>query len=439
MPAPRAVPSVSSDLPVLRDPAGLPTLPPIAEPGQPWQAIDTPALVLVLDAFERNLQRMQQAADRAGVALRPHAKAHKCPDIALAQMTRGAVGICCQKVSEALPFLRAGVADIHISNEIAGPAKATLLARMARHARISVCVDAVVQVRALAEAAEREQSGMTVLVELDIGQGRCGVADADAALRLAERIAAQPRLSFGGLQAYHGGIQHVRDHAARREAAARAAERAGAVAARLAAAGAPCQVVTGGGSGSVEFDLASGVFTEIQPGSYVFMDGDYGSNEGVAASGTGGGIGGGIDGGGAAEALRFEHSLFIATTVMSTAAQGQVVVDAGLKSMAVDSGLPWVWERNTGERNAGERHGGQFGGGRRSTRLAYVAANDEHGIVRPVPAAGGELPALPQLGEPLWLVPGHCDPTLNLYDTLVGVRDGKVESLWPISARGLSR
>lgn len=98
MPAPRAVPSAPSDLPVLRDPAGLPTLPPIAEAGQPWQTIDTPALVLVLDAFERNLQRMQQAADRAGVALRPHAKAHKCPDIALAQMTRGAVGICCQKV-----------------------------------------------------------------------------------------------------------------------------------------------------------------------------------------------------------------------------------------------------------------------------------------------------------------------------------------------------
>jgi len=430
MPDHRPVPSAATDLPVLRDPAGLPALPPIAEPGQPWQAIDTPALVLELDAFERNLQRMQQAADRAGVALRPHAKAHKCPDIALAQMTRGAVGICCQKVSEALPFLRAGVADIHISNEIAGPAKAMLLARMARHARISVCVDAVVQVRALAEAAEREQSGLTVLVELDIGQGRCGVADADAALRLAERIAAQPRLSFGGLQAYHGGIQHVRDHAARREAAARAAERAGAVAARLAAAGAPCQVVTGGGSGSVEFDLASGVFTEIQPGSYVFMDGDYGSN----ARGDDG----------AAEALRFEHSLFIATTVMSTAAQGQVVVDAGLKSMAVDSGLPWVWERNGGERNGvdhngADRSGGERNGGMRSTRLAYVAANDEHGIVRPVPAVGGEMPALPQLGEPLWLVPGHCDPTLNLYDTLVGVRDGKVESLWPISARGLSR
>ncbi len=424
MPDHRSVPSAPTDLPVLRDPAGLPALPPIAEPGQPWQAIDTPALVLVLDAFERNLERMQQAADRAGVALRPHAKAHKCPDIALAQMTRGAVGICCQKVSEALPFLRAGIADIHISNEIAGPAKATLLARMARHARISVCVDAVVQVRALAEAAEREQSGLTVLVELDIGQGRCGVADADAALRLAERIAAQPRLSFGGLQAYHGGIQHVRDHAARREGAARAAERAGAVAARLAAAGAPCQVVTGGGSGSVEFDLASGVFTEIQPGSYVFMDGDYGSNARGDES--------------AAQALRFEHSLFIATTVMSTAAQGQVVVDAGLKSMAVDSGLPWVWQHG-GQPSGGQPSGGQRDRGTRSTRLAYVAANDEHGIVRPVPGAGGEKPALPQLGEPLWLVPGHCDPTLNLYDTLVGVRDGKVESLWPISARGLSR
>ncbi len=425
MPDRRCVPSAPTDLPVLRDPAGLPALPPIAEPGQPWQAIDTPALVLELDAFERNLQRMQQAADRAGVALRPHAKAHKCPDISLAQMMRGAVGICCQKVSEALPFLRAGIADIHISNEIAGPAKATLLARMARHARISVCVDAMVQVRALAEAVEREQSGLTVLVELDIGQGRCGVADADAALRLAERIAAQPRLSFGGLQAYHGGIQHVRDHAARREAAARAAERAGRVATRLATAGAPCQVVTGGGSGSVEFDLASGVFTEIQPGSYVFMDGDYGSNARGDDS--------------AAQALRFEHSLFIATTVMSTAAQGQVVVDAGLKSMAVDSGLPWIWETNSGERHSGERHSGQRDGGTRSTRLAYVAANDEHGIVRPVPGAGGELPSLPQLGEPLWLVPGHCDPTLNLYDTLVGVRDGKVESLWPISARGLSR
>lgn len=380
----------------------VPTLPPVAEAGAPVARIDTPALVLELDAFERNLDRMQRAADAAGVKLRPHAKAHKTPAIALAQLARGAVGVCCQKVSEALPFVAAGVPDIHISNEIASPAKAQPLARLARHATLSVCVDDAAQIGWLAEAAEREAVGLGVLIEVDIGQGRCGVADADAVQRLLESLARHPRLAFRGLQAYHGGIQHVRGHEERAEAARRAAERAAAVVAQLQRAGVRCEVVTGGGSGSVEFDLASGVFTEIQPGSYVFMDGDYGSND---AGDT---------------ALRFEHSLFIAATVMSTAAPGQVVVDAGLKSMAVDSGLPWIWE-------AEHR--------RRSNTLAYAAANDEHGVVKPL----RDDAALPALGEPLWLVPGHCDPTLNLYDTLVAVRNGVVQALWPVAARGLSR
>lgn len=388
------------------------TLPPAAEPGTPVHAIDTPALVLELDAFERNLQRMQQAADRAGVQLRPHAKAHKCPQIALEQIARGAVGICCQKVSEALPFVAAGVQDVHISNEIATPAKAVLLARLARHATVSVCVDDAAQVDMLAAAVEEQDARIGVLVEIDIGQGRCGVGTPEAALRLVEAIRRHPRLTFRGLQAYHGGIQHVRDHADRREAAARAAERTTVVIDALKAAGVDCAVVTGGGSGSVEFDLSSGVFTEIQPGSYVFMDGDYGTNEAGRSP--------------AATALRFEHSLFIASTVMSTAAPGQVVVDAGLKSMAVDSGLPWVWD-------ASEKH--------RSHALSYVAANDEHGLVKPVAGTHGveRAPALPALGDPLWLVPGHCDPTLNLYDVLVAVRGDKVEALWPVAARGLSR
>jgi D-serine deaminase-like pyridoxal phosphate-dependent protein len=372
-------------------------LPPAARPGQTLAEVDTPSLILDLDVFERNVDRMQALADRAGIRLRPHAKAHKCPDIALAQLARGAVGICCQKVSEALPFVRAGIADIHISNELAGPAKARMLAALARHARISVCVDDARQVAALGEACAAAQVMVTLFVEIDVGQGRCGVADADAALRLVDEIAMHPGLRFGGLQAYHGGAQHRRTRAERREAAAHAAGKAGAVLARLQAAGVACEVVTGGGTGSVEFDLASGVYTEIQPGSYVFMDGDYGRNEWDPASG-------------------FGHSLFIASTVMSVAPATRVVLDAGLKSMAVDSGLPLIRQPDGG------------------AELRYVAANDEHGIVE-----CGDGAARPGLGEQLLLIPGHCDPTLNLYDELVGIRNGRVECVWPVAARGLSR
>ena len=376
-------------------------LPPAARRGQPADTIDTPSLVLDLDAFARNVDRMQAAASQANVKLRPHAKAHKCPDISLAQVARGAVGICCQKVSEAVPFVRAGIRDIHISNQIAGPAKAALLADLARHARISVCVDDPAQVDELAAAAQAAGSKLDVFVEINIGQGRCGVSDSAAVLRLVDRISAHGPLTMRGLQAYHGGIQHLRGWDERRDAAAQAADRTGSIIARLEAAGVQCDVVTGGGSGSVEFDLRSGVYTEIQPGSYVFMDADYGSNAYTGA-------------------LRFEHSLFIASTVMSVAAGDRVVVDAGLKSMAVDSGLPWIWTD-----------------GAPSQMLDYVAANDEHGIVKAKP--GNQAGVLPLLGDRVMLVPGHCDPTLNLYDEIVGIRAGVVESIWPVAARGLSR
>ena len=374
-------------------------LPPAARFGDPLSAVDTPALLLDLAAFERNLDRLQACTNAAGVALRPHAKAHKCPAIALAQLQRGAVGICCQKVSEALPFLQAGITDIHISNQIVGPAKAALLAQLALHGRLSICIDHASQVAALAQATAASGSRLDVLVEINIGQDRCGVADAAAVLRLLDALAPHGRLRFRGLQAYHGGVQHVRGHAQRRDAAQRAAARTAAIVAALAMAGVPCATVTGGGSGSVEFDLASGVYTEVQPGSYVFMDGDYGRNE--------------YD-----DALRFEQSLFIASTVMSVGSGDRIVLDAGLKSVAVDSGLPGLWC-----------------GGADHRTLVYTAANDEHGIVRP--RAPGD--AHPALGSQLLLVPGHCDPTLNLHDELIGVRGGRVESIWPIAARGLSR
>ncbi|MFM0162323.1 DSD1 family PLP-dependent enzyme [Paraburkholderia sediminicola] len=375
---------------------------PAASPGNAITSIDTPALLLDADAFERNLDVMQARADAAGVALRPHAKAHKCPAIALAQIQRGAVGICCQKVSEALPFLHAGVTDIHISNEVIGSAKLDLLARMALHGRFSVCVDHPDQVMALAVATAEHGSRIDVFVEINVGQNRCGVADARQVLQLLEVMSAHAQLTFKGLQAYQGGIQHIRDHGERRDASGLAAARTGEVVDALSRAGVACAVVTGGGSGSVEFDLASGVYTEVQPGSYAFMDGDYGRNVYT-------------------DALRFEHSLFLATSVISVGNSdaGQVVVvDAGLKSLAVDSGLPTVW-----------------GDDGVSSTLHYTVVNDEHGSVQML----NRDVAKPALGSQLLLVPGHCDPTLNLHDEIIVFRGERVEIIWPVSARGHSR
>ncbi len=371
-------------------------LPAAATPGLPLGTVDTPALLLDLDAFERNLDRMQTAVQAARVQLRPHAKAHKCPAVALEQVARGAVGVCCQKASEALPFLAAGIRDIHISNQLASPAKAGLLARCAAGgARISVCVDADAQIDALADAVLAAGSQLRVLIEIDIGQHRCGVGDADAVMRLLGRIDAAPGLVFGGLQAYHGGVQHLRGLAERRSRSLEAGERAGAIRASLEQRGVRCERVTGGGTGSVEFDLEGGVYTELQPGSYAFMDRDYADNE-------------------SSDQLRFEHALFVASRVMSDAVGTHVVVDAGLKSLAVDSGLPTL-----------HAHGSD---------LRYIQANDEHGIV----VAAPDTP-LPPIGSLLKLVPGHCDPTFNLHDDVIGFRDETVQCVWPIAARGLSR
>jgi D-serine deaminase-like pyridoxal phosphate-dependent protein len=372
-------------------------------------AIETPALVLDLNAAMRNIRRLQHAANKAGVKLRPHAKAHKCPDIARLQLAEGAVGICCQKVSEAIPFVAAGVRDIHISNEIVGPQKVRQLADLALHARMSVCVDHVSQIDALAMSTDAVSAHLGVFIEIDIGQHRCGVATLNEAVALAKHIAAFPQLEFRGLQAYHGGMQHKRGFDERKEMAAQAASRAAEIAQGLRDAGYPCETITGGGTGSAEFDFASGVFTEIQAGSYVFMDADYASNDYVGE-------------------LHFEHSLFIAASVMSVAVQDQVVLDAGLKSMSVDSGLPWIWE------NA-----------QRSTSFTYTAANDEHGIVRRVDHSGstddatsGELAPFPSLGAQVMLVPGHCDPTFNVYNRLVVIEQERVAHVWPIAARGMS-
>jgi D-serine deaminase-like pyridoxal phosphate-dependent protein len=360
--------------------------------GDPVDGIDTPALVVDLDVLERNLDLMAGAVRGAGVALRPHAKSHKCPDIAHAQIERGAVGICCQKVGEAEAFVAAGIRDVLVTNEIVGAAKLERLAQLARKARVGVLADDAATVRHIGAAARSAGVAIDVLVEIDVGTQRCGTAPGAPALAIAEVIARTPGLSFRGIQAYHGAAQHLRSPEERRAAIARAAALAAETRAAIEAAGIACPTVTGAGTGTWQHERDSGVYTEVQPGSYVFMDADYQRNAL------------------APDQHHFEQSLFVLASVMSAPRPERAVVDAGLKAFAFDSGPPLVY--------------GAQG-------LTYAKASDEHGVLAVAPDARP-----PMIGDRLWLVPGHCDPTVNLYDWIVGVRGSRVECLWPVAARG---
>src|SRR6266705_3261533 len=367
-------------------------LSPHASIGIALDEVDTPALVLDLDALEGNVSRMADAVKESGVRLRPHAKSHKCAEIARAQVAAGAVGVCCQKVSEAEALAQGGVADVLVTNEIVGKQKLARLARLVREAKVGVLADDAANVADLDAAARAEGVRLDVLVEVNVGADRCGIEPGEPALALARRIAALGNLRFAGLHAYHGSAQHLRGAEERRAAIAAASEKAHVTKALIERAGIACETVTGAGTGTFLLESSSRVFNEIQPGSYVFMDADY--NRNVWEEGW----------------PRFEQSLFVLATVMSVPASNRAVLDAGLKASSVDSGMPLVHERPGAE---------------------YVKASDEHGILKI--AVGAKAP---KLGEKLLLVPGHCDPTVNLYDSFVCVRRGKVEALWPVSARG---
>lgn len=373
-----------------------------AKPGDPVAAIDTPALVIDLDAMSRNLATMATFARQRGLRLRPHAKTHKSADIAKLQMAAGAVGVCVQKLSEAEALAQAGVPDIYISNEIVDSAKLARLAVLAGHIRLAIAVDSRTGIDRLAAALKHEGTRADVFVEIDVGHGRCGIA-ATAAAELALRIQSHG-LPFAGLQAYQGGAQHLRSPAERQAAIERAAAQVRTAQASLAAAGVACPLVTGAGTGTFALEAASGLWGELQCGSYVFMDRDYADNQSTQQPS-------GID------HTAFEHALFVKSQVIS-ANGAHAVVDAGHKSHAIDSGMPRVWN-------------GAFG---------FRSGGDEHGILTPVVQADGRPTRLPELGDTVWLIPGHCDPTVNLHDRYIGVRGGLahgvVESVWAVDARG---
>ena len=368
-------------------------LPPPAAVGMSIDQIDTPALLLDLDAFEHNLIRLSESLRGTSVRLRPHAKSHKCPEIALRQIARGAVGVCCQKVSEAEALVQGGVGDVMVANEVVGKPKLARVAELARQARISVCVDDPSNVTQLAQAVREAGVKLDVLVEINVGANRCGVEPGEPVLGLARLIAQSPGLRFAGVHAYHGAAQHLRTPQQRREAIAQAVTKVQATLRLLESADLHPEIVTGAGTGTYLLETASGVYNEIQPGSYIFMDADYGRN--LSDDGK--------------PVREFEQSLFVLATVMSHPVPARAVVDVGLKAHSVDSGMPLVVD---------------------VAGAVYTKASDEHGVIE---LAG---PGTLKLGQKVRLVPGHCDPTVNLYDWLVCCRGDRVEAIWPISARG---
>ena len=378
--------------------------------GRPVAAIDTPALVLDLDAMERNLATMAAFAGQHQVRLRPHAKMHKSAELAKLQMAAGAVGVCVQKTSEAEVLVAGGVYNIFISNEVIAPSKLARVAHLTQTVaplggQIAICVDSTEGISRLAASMNeaRISSGVAcainVFIEINVGQNRCGVEPGLPAVTLALEIRKHPALNFAGLQAYHGKAQHLRSPAERREAITSAIKAVEMTRKLIEGEGIKVALVTGAGTGTAALEAASKVYGELQAGSYLFMDADYAANDLDPAQ------------------PRFEHALFVKTQVIS-AHVDHVVCDAGHKSHAIDSGLPKVHAFSS------------------RSKLDYSNGGDEHGVLRP--AAGSTR--LPSLGSMLWLIPGHCDPTVNLHDALIGVRGGLlkgvVERIIAVDARG---
>ncbi len=367
-----------------------------ALPGMAMNDIQTPCLILNMESFDYNLKRMAKMITPYDVSLRAHAKMHKSIDVARQQMAHGgAIGICCQKVSEAEVFARAGIPDILITNQVCDQKKIERLAGIVGlGCRLSVCVDDKANIYALSAEAEKQNVHIHCLVELDCGTGRCGVANAAQVTELAAAINTAEYLIFDGLQAYQGRVQHEPNHHKRKTELDAVIIKVKACLDSLAAAGINCPVVSGGGTGSFPFEASSGIYTEIQCGSYAFMDADYGRIHNQD--------------GDRLDQADWKNALFLFTSIMSTARDGQAVCDAGLKVQSVDSGMPEIFGRND---------------------ISYITCSDEHGIIQ-------DRQNKLKINDKLRLIPGHCDPTCNLHDWYVCVRDGVVVDLWPVSARG---
>ncbi len=357
--------------------------------------LNTPALLLDLDALERNLARMAAHCRRTGQALRPHAKTHKSVEIARLQVAAGAVGQCCATLGEAEVLAGAGVPGVLITSPVVRAGRvARLMALNEKAEGLMVVADDPGAVEALAAAATGKP--LSVLVDIDVGTRRTGVVSAQAAAALARQIAEAPGLVFAGVQGYAGHLQHVQDLDERAAAAAAVSARLAHVVAVLTDAGVAPPLVTGGGTGTHDLDHRHGVLGELQAGSYAVMDVDYGR---VALT--------------ADDPRPFEPALFVQASVVSAAGDEFAIIDAGLKAFATDGPAP-LFAR----------------GAPRGAHFSF--AGDEHGRVH----YAEDNPARLRVGDVVELHPPHCDPTVNLYDCYHAMRGERLEAIWPVDARG---
>jgi len=368
----------------------------VGQPGSRWR-LSTPALLVDLDAFEDNVATMAAMARRAGLGLRPHAKAHKSLAVARRQLTAGALGISCATLGEAEVMAGAGLPGVLVTSPVVTPPMiGRLMALLATGAAVTVVADHPDNVAALDAATAAAGRRLPVVVDFEVGQRRTGAASEAAALALARQIAAASHLDYAGLQAYYGHLQQIPVAADRQTAAAAQQERVRSLRWALAAAGLAPPIVTGGGTGTAFADLAAGVFTELQPGSYLFLDSCYGALPLAADGGQ-----------------PFRPSLFVQASIVSANQPGLVVCNAGLKSFAADSGRPRPVRGCPAD-------------------ATYRFMGDEHGAIE-LPAGTTDVPAL---GATVELLTSHCDPTVNLYDWMHCVRGDRLVEIWPVDARG---
>lgn len=355
----------------------------------------TPALILDLDVLDRNIAAMADRCRTRGLALRPHAKTHKCSILANRLVAAGAVGASTATIDEAEVLAAAGVPGILVTSPLTTPEKIDRYVKLTRRAPdTALVVDDPCNVGDLAAAAEAGGLVLNLLVDVDAGQHRTGVQTPEAAVAVAAAVGDSPNLRLTGVQSYAGHIQHIADPAARRQAATAVHALTTSVLVALRQAGHSARLVTGGGTGSHVHDTERGPFTEMQAGSYVFMDEDYGAVS--AADET---------------AWPFGVSLSVRTAVVSATHAGQVTTDAGTKAFALNGPPPRI---------LGELAGATYG-----------FAGDEHGTITLLPGQ-----AQPRPGTTLHCVVSHCDPTVALYDRFYVVRGGEVVEIWPIDARG---
>ena len=359
--------------------------------------IPTPALLLDLPAFEANIQRMTGYVAGRGKALRPHGKTHKCPEIARRLVAAGAVGACTAKLAEAEVFAAHGVRGLLVTTAVVGAAKAARAAALAAAAPDTIVVaDDATVVAVLDEAARR--AGVVLHVAVDLYFGRTGVPPGDAACAVARAIDRAPHLAFAGLQAYDAAASHTAPFAARQARSTASMHAAVDTARRVAADGISCPLVTGGSTGTYRIDAEIDGVTELQPGSFLFMDSDYARIGGAA---------------GEAAYQDFRPALTVATTVVSVHGN-EAIVDGGYKAFATDRPFPPVAVGDTG--------------------LTYTWAGDEHGRVD-MSRASRRL----RVGDRVEFHPPHCDPTVNLYDVIHTLRGDTVEAVWAVAARGKSQ